>query len=249
MQPLRYGESDMNDSVSSKKCVLEIVEEGDGWALRLIRDGAEPWPIVYSPRPIEVRHALEPGTAPEVAKLQHALRRASHYLDWAAFHHVTAKSAQALLRAEALAAWPERHEADEALLERMRTPPEEDEQSTQCAMCLEAHQLLTNAGIADGDLIDKVGDAIEAMERAAQPPEADTPTNRMQEKHDAARDAHDAVRWRTLVAGMFGGQHDEFLVFWNDPEDGDSYPVSGEELAARIDAMQARSTPTKEVSK
>lgn len=30
--------------------------------------------------------------------------------------------------------------------------------------------MLGRAGIADGDLIDKVGDAIEAMERAAQPP-------------------------------------------------------------------------------
>jgi hypothetical protein len=42
--------------------------------------------------------------------------------------------------------------------------------NAQCPQCVEACEMLGRAGIADGDLIDKVGDAIEAMERAAQPP-------------------------------------------------------------------------------
>jgi hypothetical protein len=43
--------------------------------------------------------------------------------------------------------------------------------NAQCPQCVEACEMLGRAGIADGDLIDKVGDAIEAMERAPQPQE------------------------------------------------------------------------------
>lgn len=42
--------------------------------------------------------------------------------------------------------------------------------NAQCPKCVEACEMLGRAGIADGDLIDKVGDAIEAMERPSQPP-------------------------------------------------------------------------------
>lgn len=51
-------------------------------------------------------------------------------------------------------------------------------EAVQCPTCLEAHEMLTRALIAadnnaDGDLLDKIHDAIEVMERAAQPPPAE----------------------------------------------------------------------------
>lgn len=52
----------MSDShLTSKECVLEIVKDGDRWALQMLRDGAAPRPIAYSPVPIKVRHADEPS--------------------------------------------------------------------------------------------------------------------------------------------------------------------------------------------
>jgi hypothetical protein len=54
----------MSDAkLSSKECVLEIVKEGDRWALRLPRDGADAWVLAYSPVPITVRHAHEPSVS------------------------------------------------------------------------------------------------------------------------------------------------------------------------------------------
>jgi len=57
-------------------------------------------------------------------------------------------------------------------------------------------------------------------------------------------DRIDAERWRTLTAGMHGGEHDEFIVLWNDPEDGDSYPMSGDDLAKRVDTLRSSSEAT-----
>lgn len=52
----------MNDSLPSNECVLEIVKEGDRWALNLLReDGSPAWTLATSPLPITVRHAHEPA--------------------------------------------------------------------------------------------------------------------------------------------------------------------------------------------
>lgn len=61
----------------------------------------------------------------------------------------------------------------------------------QCPTCLEAHELLTRALIAadnnaDGDLLDKVNDAIEVMERAAPPPSPAPTKNPMECEHATA---------------------------------------------------------------
>lgn len=49
----------MGEQMPSTKCVLEIVKDGDGWELQLVRDGETPWPIARSVLPIEIRHTHE----------------------------------------------------------------------------------------------------------------------------------------------------------------------------------------------
>jgi hypothetical protein len=54
----------MSDQPPSKeKCVLEIVKEGDRWALNIVRDDMLAWTLAYSPHPFEVRYASEPQPA------------------------------------------------------------------------------------------------------------------------------------------------------------------------------------------
>lgn len=50
----------MDEQMPSTKCVLEIVKDGDGWELQLVRDGETPWPIARSVLPMEIRHTHEP---------------------------------------------------------------------------------------------------------------------------------------------------------------------------------------------
>lgn len=45
----------------------------------------------------------------------------------------------------------------------------------------------------------------------------------------------DANRYRWLKTTSFGGEHDHFIIFGNDPETGDSYPLGGDELDSLID--------------
>jgi hypothetical protein len=59
-----------------------------------------------------------------------------------------------------------------AVLDGFDVSPAHEPETAPCPTCAEACEMLGRAGISDGDLIDKVGDAIETMERAAQPPAA-----------------------------------------------------------------------------
>lgn len=75
--------NDITRTSNEKASVLEIVHRADDpigpWTLQLLRDGdLEPWVILRSTRPFEIRHAHEPRDAPVAYRKLHDSPYESH---------------------------------------------------------------------------------------------------------------------------------------------------------------------------